>query len=84
MFKCTPDTAGSEWQYWLLFYSIPVLNGLLDPEYYIHYSTLVCAMAILLGESITEQQLIKADTLLNLFYKHCAQLYGKNFGVVMV
>ena len=67
---------GTEWQYWLLFYSLPILNGLLRVDYYVHFCTLVCAMSILLSDNITEEMLQKSDILLNLFYEKTAELYG--------
>lgn len=43
----------SELRSWLLFYSLPLLLGRLSPLYFHHYALLVCAIHILLKESIT-------------------------------
>ena len=66
----------SEWQSWLLFYSLPLLSGILPTPYYLHYCALVCAVAVLLGDNILEQDLEKAQVLLEEFYRHAALLYG--------
>ena len=44
--------------------------------YYLHYSALVCAIAILLGDHILERDLEKAQVLLEEFYRHAPLLYG--------
>ena len=72
---CNSDS-GTEWQYWLLFYSLPSLIGILPTTYYIHYCTLVCGIAILLGNNISQQDLHKAQILLNEFCQHTGDLYG--------
>ena len=66
----------TEWQYWLLFYSLPLLNGVLSTPHFLHYCALVCAIAILLGNNIEERDLVKAQLLLEEFYKHVPLLYG--------
>ena len=51
----------SEWRAWLLFYILPVLNGMLQPHYLKHLGLLVSAVFLLLKENITFQDLNKAD-----------------------
>ena len=65
-----------EWQYWLLFYSLPLLVGILPTTFCIHYCALVCGVAILLGDNISQQDLHKAQALLNEFCQHSGDLYG--------
>ena len=47
----------SEFRSWMLYYCIPVLEGLLPPPYYDHLALLVCSMHILLGDNITSEGL---------------------------
>lgn len=37
---------GTEWQNWLLFYSLPILDGLLPGPYFLHYCAFVCGISI--------------------------------------
>ena len=67
---------GTEWQYWLLCYSLPLLVGILPTTFYIHFCTLVCGIAILLGDDISQQALDRAQILLNEFCQHAGDLYG--------
>lgn len=67
----------SELRAWLLFYGIPCLKGKLENTHLIHFSTLVEATYILLGEGITESDLQRAHSLLCGFVKHTEKLYGK-------
>lgn len=69
--------AGTEWQYWLLFYSLPLLSGILPNVYYLHYCALVCAIAMLVSGNISEGDLDKASVLLKEFHRHAGDLYGK-------
>ena len=69
--------AGTEWQYWLLFYSLPLLSGILPNVYYLHYCALVCAIATLVSGNISEADLDMASILLKEFHRHAGDLYGK-------
>ena len=64
--------AGTEWQYWLLFYSLPLLSGILPNVYYLHYCALVCAIAMLVSGDLD-----MASVLLKEFHRHAGDLYGK-------
>ena len=66
----------SEYRSWLLFYAVPCLRGKLEATYLLHFSTLVEAVYILLGEGITENDLQGAESLLCAFVKHSEELYG--------
>lgn len=66
----------SELRYWLLFYSLPLLLGHLPPLYWHHFALLVCAMHILLGDSISNAQLDAAELMLRDFYFLLPELYG--------
>ena len=58
---------GTEWQYWLLFYSLPSLIGLLPNTYYIHYCALVGSISILLSDNISLLDLDRAHILMDEF-----------------
>lgn len=67
----------SEWRAWLLFYSLPVLNGVLQPRYVKHLGLLVSAVFLLLNENITFQDINKADNMLFEFVARFQLLYGE-------
>ncbi|XP_048239798.1 uncharacterized protein LOC125373034 [Haliotis rufescens] len=75
----------TELQAWLLFYSIPCLNGLLDTVYLEHFAHLFegihillgVGAPILLGDGISEVDLDRAETLLDHFYSKFGELYGE-------
>lgn len=69
----------SELRSWLLYYSLPCLQGILPDIYLTHFSLLVESTYILLGEGICEQDLLRADKLLCTFVKCAGRLYGPNF-----
>ena len=69
---------GTEFQGWLLWYSLPVLQGLLPPQYYQHYSCLVAAIGILLETPLTRADIDSASSLLIDFCSKMEELYGKN------
>lgn len=67
----------SEWRSWLLFYSLPVLNGVLQPCYLKHLGLLVSAVYLLLKENVTFQDINKADNMLFEFVARFQLLYGE-------
>lgn len=67
----------SEWRAWLLFYSLPVLDGVLQTRYVKHLSLLVSAIFLLLKENVTFQDVNKADDLLFQFVVRFQLLYGE-------
>ncbi len=67
---------GSEYRSWLLFYSLPVLSGLLPDPYFTHLSLLVAAMCIYHADEITASELERAKSFLDVFYQHYGNLYG--------
>lgn len=69
--------AGSQLRAWLLYFSLPVLKGILSSTYYSHLAYLVAAMHLLLGESISEIDLQNAQAFLLKFYVDMERLYGK-------
>ena len=72
----------SELRSWLLFYSLPCLKGHLPENFLIHYSCLVEAVFLLLGDCISEEQIKRAEQLIKVFVKHYETIYGKeNMGL---
>lgn len=69
-------TLGSEFRSWLLFYSLPVLKGILPLPYLKHYSLLVAAIQILSSDYIWPADLSVTSNLLKKFYKDYAEHYG--------
>ena len=69
----------TELQAWLLYYAIPCLLGYLSAKYLQHFACLSEGIHLLLGDNITEGDLhvVRAETLLNIFYKDFSSLYGE-------
>lgn len=67
----------SEWRAWLLFYCLPCLEGVLDSRYLKHLSLLVSAVFFLLQESVTYEEVNKADVMLLEFVVKFQLLYGE-------
>ncbi|XP_033725139.1 LOW QUALITY PROTEIN: uncharacterized protein LOC117315101 [Pecten maximus] len=67
----------SELRNWLLFYSLPCLNGHLPQIYNTHFSCLVEGTYLLLTEGISSDDLTRADALLRTFVSNIQRLYGK-------
>ena len=67
--------AGTEYQSWLLWYSLPILQGILPSAYYHHYSCLVAAIGMLLGTQLTRET---TRILLNNFCCKMSNLYGED------
>ncbi|XDV26081.1 hypothetical protein PO909_029878, partial [Leuciscus waleckii] len=67
----------SEWQNWLLFYSIFVLKGILPRVFYQHWLVLVTFMYLLCKVIITTEDIQKCEKLVVDFVKQFETLYGK-------
>ena len=61
---------------WLLYYSIPVLSGLLPQRYLEHHELLVCSLHILLGDTITTTDLSLTQETLEVYCRNFETLYG--------
>ena len=64
-------------RYWLLYYSLPLLLNILPPLYWHHYALLVCALHILLSDSISSAQVDAAECMLLEFCALLPDLYGE-------
>ncbi|XP_034153144.1 uncharacterized protein LOC114840948 isoform X1 [Esox lucius] len=65
-----------EWLMWLLYYSIPILKGILPERYLNHWLKLASGIALLLTTSISSRQLLEAQDLLHQFVSEMEPLYG--------
>ena len=74
--KC--NFTAHEHRAWLLYYSIPVLLGILDLKYIRHLALLVEALWLLLQTSISPEDVTRADVLLIQFCRQISSLYGKS------
>ena len=68
----------SELRHWLLYYSLPLLMHHLPSLYWHHYALLVCAVHIMLSDSITRAQIDAAEQMLTDFYCLVPELYGES------
>ncbi|XP_040077868.1 uncharacterized protein LOC115321834 [Ixodes scapularis] len=66
----------SEWRLWLLVYALSCLVDILPLEYWKHLSKLSQAIHILLRETITADEIKRAENLLIDFVGRCEALYG--------
>ena len=74
--------AGAELRNWLLFFSLPVLCGVLPSQFLDHLALVVCAIFIYSSESISEQDFLTGNYLLKQFHKEFSSLYGELFILV--
>lgn len=68
----------SELRNWLLFYSLPLLLNKLPSLFFHHYALLVCALHILLADSIQPSQIDAAEQIILDFHRLLPELYGNN------
>lgn len=69
----------SEFKSFLLYFGVPCLFGVL-PDYLLnHYILLVQGTFLLLKDSISEQELVEAETCLQSFVEHFAGFYGSRY-----
>lgn len=66
----------SEYRAWLLFYSIPVMLGILPDDYFSHHMLIVQAIYLLLQESIDVTDLSKAEVLIQHYCFKIQHYYG--------
>ena len=66
---------GARLREWLLYYSLPVLHGMLSASLLDHYCFFVAGVHILLSDAITEDQFSCADYCFNQFYSKYS-IYG--------
>ncbi|XP_068737234.1 uncharacterized protein [Montipora capricornis] len=69
----------SELRSFLLYYGVPVLYGILPDNYFHHYAIFVHAIYICLKESISSEDLKKAELMLFSFCEDFSSLYDERF-----
>jgi hypothetical protein len=67
----------SEFRNFLLFYSLPLFNGILPEKYFQHWILLVAAAHILLKEAISENDINCCEIMLRAFVRDVGTLYGQ-------
>lgn len=67
----------SEYRTWLLWYSLPVLNGILPVPYFQHYMLLTISVYLLVSSSVSKRTVQLVSHLLNSFVEDIEILYGK-------
>ncbi|XP_077552509.1 uncharacterized protein LOC144166948 [Haemaphysalis longicornis] len=65
-----------EWENWILFFSLPVLEGLLEQKYLHHWAYFVEAVRVLLQEKVSLPDLDVVEEHLVHFHGHAEILYG--------
>ena len=68
---------GTEFQGWLLWYSLPILKGILPEPYYTHYAGLVAGIGLLLQVPISSVNFQIAERLVHDFCRKITNLYGR-------
>ena len=69
----------SEYQSFLLYYSLPVLHDILPPEYWNHYACFVVSIYNLTQQSISDEQLQYCEQTIKQFCCKFEQLYGRRY-----
>lgn len=69
----------NDWKYFILYYSVSCLSGLMDNKYYKHWFLFVFSLSIFLKASITDVEFRLAKKALIQFVKEIEKLYGKRF-----
>lgn len=66
----------SEFRNWILYFSIPVLHGVLPDPYFSHFSLLVGALQLLSSSVVTKDDLNYAGDCIMSFLSQFTNLYG--------
>ncbi|XP_051167850.1 uncharacterized protein LOC127285746 [Leptopilina boulardi] len=67
----------SEWRNWILYYSLPCLDEILEEPFFSHHAKYCEAMFILNNTSITNEDLTKAKSYLDEFVNETEIYYGE-------
>lgn len=79
--KNTSVWKGADWIYFILFYALPSLDGVLESKYLELYLILSNSLHLLLGDVITYEELKECEENLNVFVNKCQKkdYFGKEF-----
>ncbi|XP_070522164.1 uncharacterized protein [Cardiocondyla obscurior] len=69
----------SELKMWFFYYSVPILEKIMNPIYFRHYLLLVNGISLLNSSCITVKNIEDAERLLHEFVRECPTLYGIQF-----
>jgi hypothetical protein len=69
----------NELRSWLLYYSVPILKGVLADLYYVHFLLLSAAIYLLTRETVGEEEITTASEYLEDFCTEAEFLYGPTF-----
>ncbi|XP_066583348.1 uncharacterized protein [Prorops nasuta] len=69
----------NELKNFFFFYSLPILEDILDSRYFNHFKLLVFSISLLMKSQITEENINISISKLKKFVKEYEQLYGKKF-----
>ena len=61
-----------------MYYTLPVMKGVLSPAYFSHLCLLVSALHILTSDYIPRAKLAEAEQALKEFYLKFSELYGND------
>ncbi|XP_049269081.1 uncharacterized protein LOC119384784 [Rhipicephalus sanguineus] len=67
----------SEWKWWLLFYAVPCLDGILPDTYHEHLSLLVSSVYLLLKDAVVKEDVCKAMDGISSFVIRAQELYSE-------
>ncbi|XP_064467816.1 uncharacterized protein LOC135385485 [Ornithodoros turicata] len=67
----------TEWKYWLLYYALPCLQGVLPDRFLRHFALLSHSTYLLLKKTVTERDIAQASKLLKTFVQQVSALYGE-------
>jgi len=70
-----PKWKASECRSFLLFYSVVVLSSVMQEKYFQHWLLFVSAMYSLLQDTVTETEVVRAETMLRMFLRDFGELY---------
>ena len=75
----------TEFQRWLLWYSLPILKGILPEPYYSHYAGLVAGIGLLLKVPISRVNFQIAERLITIFVaKSLIYMVGRNSIIIII
>lgn len=69
----------NEWRNWILYYSLPCMQGLLPARYLKHHNLFVSAIYLLLQDRILLSDIERASRYLGHYCKEYGRLYGDNY-----
>ena len=77
--SCSCLFLGSQLRSWLLYFSLPVLDGILQEPYFSHFCYLVAGVHIVMSDAISSTDLSNAQLCFEKFYSEMSTLYGTRF-----